>query len=462
MTKRTIYAADLFCGAGGSSTGLVQACEEMDMELELVAINHWERAVETHAANHPHAKHLCAGLDEVDPSRVVTGRRLDLLVASPECTHHSAARGGKPKDTQSRASAWHVLHWCERLRVENVIVENVPEFEGWGPLDDNGKVIKERKGETFQAWAAALRSLGYEVSWKVLNCADHGDPTTRRRLFVTATRHHGKAWPLASHFGPKVEGLEGQVPWRAAKEIIDWDLIGKSIFGRKKPLAENTLRRIAAGLERYGGSAAEPFLIALRGSSDAHIKSSVKDLSQPVPTLTASGTHLGLVEPMIMPQGGGGTLRPASQPLSTIATKGAIQLVEPFLVPRYGERPTQAPRTHSINAPMPPVPGTNQHHLCEPFLVRYNGTAIGQPLDRPITTLDGKQRHGLVEPTGVAAGDMVAIDIRLRMLQPHELSAAMSFPKDYEFSGTKTEQVKQIGNAVPVSTAKALCKAAVA
>jgi len=299
----------------------------------------------------------------------------------------------------------------------------------------NGKPIHEKKGEIFKAWIQALLALGYDVSTRVLNCADHGDPTTRRRLFVTATRRHENPWPMPTHHGPKVKNPQGTKPWRAAREIIDWNLVGKSIFNRKKPLAQNTLKRIAAGLERYSDpDAAAPFLTAIRG----------KPLGGSIP--------VGPVQPMIVPQGGGGSLRPVTEPLPTIATKGAIQLMTPFIVPRYGERPTQAPRTHDIDAPMPTIPGSNQHHLCEPFLISYYSTGGPKSVDKPIPTLTAKARFGLVQPAHV--------DIHLRMLQPHELSAAMSFPKSYQFSGTKTERVKQIGNAVPVSTAAALCRAA--
>ena len=180
-----IRAADLFCGAGGSSTGLARACERAGARLQLTAINHWDVAVETHATNHPDARHLCTTLDAVDP-RKACPERLDLLIASPECTHHSNARGGKPRQEQSRASAWKVVDWAAALRPREILVENVPEFRTWGPLSERGAVLKRRRGETYQAWLAALRSLGYVVQERLLISADYGDPTTRRRLFVRA------------------------------------------------------------------------------------------------------------------------------------------------------------------------------------------------------------------------------------------------------------------------------------
>lgn len=374
--SRVIYAADLFCGAGGSSTGLLQAAAERGMGVVLIAINHWETAIETHAANHPEANHLCASLDQLDPSKVVPRGKLDLLLASPECTHHSTARGGKPMSDQSRASAWHVLHWAERLRVENIVIENVREFMGWGPLGANGRPIERRKGETFGAWLAALRSLGYSVEFRVLNAADYGDATTRSRLFILATRKRGGvAWPEPSHGRKRASDLfAGDVqPWRSAREVIDWSIEGSSIFERSKPLAERTLARIAEGLRRFGGA---EFLLG---------------------------------------QQSGAVARPVSAPMPTVATSGAIS-------------------------------------LCEPFLVQYNGTSESRPVSAPIGTLTTRDRFGLVEPRNY--------DVRFRMLQPHELAAAMSFPVGYKFAGNRGEVVKQIGNAVAVRTAKALCGAA--
>jgi DNA (cytosine-5)-methyltransferase 1 len=143
--KKTFEAVDMFCGAGGESTGILQAAAERDLNVRLTAINHWERAIETHAANHPGAEHLCQSVEHIDPAKSVPGQRLDLLWASPECTHHSTARGGRPRSDQSRASAWMVLKWLSELYVERVIIENVPEFMSWGPLDSAGRPVQSRR-----------------------------------------------------------------------------------------------------------------------------------------------------------------------------------------------------------------------------------------------------------------------------------------------------------------------------
>lgn len=259
--QKRIRAADLFAGAGGTSVGLTQACEETGARLKLTAVNHWEVAIETHSQNHPKANHLCADLDSIHPLTAVPGGRLDLLVASPECTHYSRARGGKPVSDQKRASPWCVVRWATDLQPRAILVENVREFQEWGPITTEGKPLKRRKGEYFTAWVGALKALGYSVSWRVLNAADYGDATTRERLFVVARRSNKPfLWPEPSHARAPETDLfgAGKPRWRSAREVIDWTLQGKSIFGRKTPLRENTLRRIEAGLRRFGGEAAEP------------------------------------------------------------------------------------------------------------------------------------------------------------------------------------------------------------
>lgn len=441
-----VRCVDLFAGAGGTSTGLALAAPEIGAAIDLAAVNHWEVAVETHSRNHPDARHYCAAIDSLDPRRVAGGR-VDLLVASPECTHHSNARGGKPCSDQSRASAWCVVRWAEALQPRCVLVENVREFRTWGPLDVRGRPMKSRTGETFEAWIGALRSLGYRTSVRVLNCADFGDATTRRRLFMLAWRGRSATapWPAESHAEDGGTDLFGaRARWRAAREVIDWNLDGQSIFRRKRPLAAATLARIVEGLRRFGGAAAEPFLAQLTHGGR------LASLDAPLPTITcANRGEFALVEPFVLQQQSGGVPRAVSDPLPTLATKGAVSLIEPFLVPHYGERPGQRPRTHSVDSPMPTIPCSPQAGLAQPFLVRYQGTGGPESIDAPVSTITTRDRLGLVES--------VQLDIRFRMLAPHELAAAMSFPTDYDFAGTRTDVIRQIGNAVPVRTAQALC-----
>ncbi len=489
--KKKIMMADLFCGAGGTSTGAYKAASKLGIDVDLLAVNHWPVAIKTHTANHQFALHKCESLDGVNPRLVIPGGKLDLLVASPECTHHSNARGGRPKNDQSRASAWHVLRWCEALHIEDVIIENVKEFRQWGPLDENGQAIKSRKGETFNAFVAALESLGYTVEHRILNAADYGDPTTRERLFLRASKQPGPIrWPKQTH---SIDGRPGTKKWVAARDIIDWGLESQSIFTRKRPLKPNTINRIVAGLRKFGGPNAEPFLVMLYGTGTA------RSVDRPMPTVTGGagrgGGHVGLCEPFVLGQQSGGVARSTGQPLPTIATDGAIGLVQPYLIPFFGERKGQDPRTHSVDEPLPavtshgagglvqpylvavnhpkktkskkgddrsrsvdvPMPALTAKNglgLVEPFLVKYYGNGGAASLKDPLDTVTGKPHFGLVE----FGGKRYKMDIRFRMLQPHELAAAMSFPKDYKFAGTKSDATKQIGNAVAVRLAEALCK----
>ena len=370
--------ADLFCGGGGETRGIVQAAASAGLRLDLAAVNHWQVAIETHKLNFPDARSYCQDLATLNPLDVFAPRdRVDLLWASPECTHHSIARGGRPRSDQSRASAWLILKWLSELYVRRVILENVPEFVSWGPLGADGKPLASKKGATFNAFVAALRAMGYTVEWQILCAADYGDPTTRRRLFLQAARGGARIlWPEPTH--AREPGLFGAKPWRSAGEIIDWSIRGQSIFDRKRPLAPATLSRIRAGIRRYWGKWAQPFITAIDNNSSGLDRAYSLD-----------------------------------EPLRTITTENRFALVEPFIVPYYG---TSGP------------------------------AAIGDPL-ASVTTRD---RFALVD------GEPYTLDITFRMLQPHELAAAQGFPIEHRFAGTKTDQVRQIGNAVPPGLARAL------
>ena len=266
---KPFIAGDLFCGGGGFSEGVARACEKRGVKnVKLFAVNHWKLAVESHKKNHPWADHYWSKINQVNPLDLVPGGRMDLLVASPECTNHSNARGGRPIKDQSRSTAWDILKFPQELYIKNIIIENVQEFRLWGPLGADGKPMKSRKGETFKAYINALMALGYKVDHNVLNSADFGAATTRKRLFIIARRgHRSIAWPVQTHAkDPEQVRLGGKKlkPWVGAHTIIKKDKLGKSIFNRKKPLAPSTIARIAAGLKKFGGPAADPFLVMLR------------------------------------------------------------------------------------------------------------------------------------------------------------------------------------------------------
>lgn len=554
-SRMHLSIADLFCGAGGTSSGAVEAISALGRKPMLTAINHWPVAIDTHTANHPGARHFCTGIDSVNPRDLFEEGGLDILWASPECTHHSVARGGRPINDQSRATAWCVVRWAEAMRPPVILIENVPEFQSWGPIGANGRPLASKKGETFKAWKAALESLGYRVDARILCAADYGDPTTRSRLFVQAVRRRRRiVWPTPTH--SKDGAVPGTLPWVGARSIIDWSLAGKSIHERDRPLSPKTIARIHAGLRKFGlktfivpqqsnptpksvddplptvvaegsdpklvdpfivafdnGSSsadsaassidtplstivtkarhgvAEPFLVSMRGSEPSHIKSSARPLDDPAPALTAGGTHLGLAEPFLVKTANGESrgsegsrCKSLDDPMPTVCgNRGDVALVEPFIIsaggPECGARP--------VGEPMGTVLTRDHRAIVEPMLLPQHSGAIARPVSHPVPTVTTTGAISLVEPvlTPVESeytpvlqdGKQIAVngrplfeihgrryllDIRFRMLQPHELAGAQGFPKDYKFTGNKTHQVKQIGNAVPRRLARALLTAA--
>jgi DNA (cytosine-5)-methyltransferase 1 len=472
---------DMFCGAGGASQGIKQALEEIGIKARMYAINHWPIAVSTHSKNIPEAEHVCEPVEKIDPLRLIPDGKIDLLWASPECTHFSIARGKKPASDQKRASPWRIVEWLEKMDVKHVILENVREFSKWGPLDAAGHPIKSKEGTIFRAFLHAIRSLGYTVDWQILNCANYGDPTSRCRFFLQAVKGRAKiSWPHPTHMESEYNVFD--LPkWRAAREIIDWSIIGESIFSRKKPLVPATLKRIEHGIKRFWGPYAEPFLISMYGTgmsrsldlplqtvtcSGKHTaliepflinnygKSKSMDIGDPVPTVTGS-EHAALVEPLILGQQSCAAARPISKPIPTIATAGAISFIEPFLTCYHGGNDS-AERIYRLGKPIPTLDTSNRYGLVKPFIVKYYGTGTTASIDEPLDTVVSKEHFALV-----MGGENYFFDIRYRMLAPHELAAAQGFPPDYLFQGNKGEIVKQIGNAVPVGTATRLTLAAI-
>jgi DNA (cytosine-5)-methyltransferase 1 len=487
---KTTYVADLFCGAGGTSTGVLQAAHELGLKVDLIAVNHWDLAIATHSENHPKVDHYNADLEGIDPRQVVPSGKLRLLVASPECTHFSRARGGKPMSKQSRASVKYVLSWVNKLDVEDVLIENVPEFQEWGPLHrkgpDKDKPIKNRKGEYFHRFVRKMREIGYTVDWRVLTAADYGDPTTRKRLFIVARKNKPIHWAEPTHHRHGGDMFGARPRWRSAREIIDWSIKGQSIFKREKPLAEKTMQRIWAGLKKYSGKAfvlgqqsgavardldsplptvagagaislVEPFIIPFFGEREGQ-EPRTHSIDEPLQTITSQGAG-ALVEPFIIQMDNGGRTHPIDEPMPTITSADGWALAEPFIITTNWQA-TNRSRPRSIDEPLPTAIGHDTIGLVQPFLVEYYGNGQSQSVDEPIGTVTGRDRFALVEPLAFEQdGKRYLLDVRFRMLQPHELARAMSFPKDYRFQGSREQQVKQIGNAVPVSLAKNLSKA---
>ncbi len=480
---------DSFAGGGGASTGIEWALGRSPD----IAINHSPAAIAMHRLNHPHTKHYCENVWKVDPLEATGGRPVGLAWFSPDCTHFSKAKGGKPRSKKIRGLAWVVYHWAKAVRPRVIVLENVEEFATWGPLLSDGKPDPARAGFTFRRWWRQIENLGYQVDARELRACDFGAPTTRKRLFVIA-RCDGQPiqWPEPTH-GP---GLQ---PYRAAAECIDWSIECPSIFGRKRPLAEATLRRIARGVMRYVVHARQPFLVVtLRGTEDSHIAASARSAAEPLRTVSAKGTHHALVTaPLVasvdhQSSGSGGGLGAIGDPVSTITSKARHLLVAPTLInTRNGERPGQAPRVHDIRRPYPTVtaqgsqgglvaaflakhyggretPGTplqlpldtvtarDHHALVHAFLLKYYGTDQDPRLEDPLHTITGKDRFGLV----TVQGERYQIaDIGMRMLQPRELYRAQGFPENVKLLGSKSSQVELCGNSVCPPLAAAIVRA---
>lgn len=395
---------DLFAGGGGASVGIERALGRSPD----VAINHDREAISMHKANHPDTEHYIEDVWRADPRKVCGGRRVGLMWLSPDCKHFSKAKGGKPKSKKIRSLAWIAVYWVKRLGRQKaprvIVLENVEEFQKWGPLLADGTPCPARMGTTFRRFVRQLENLGYQVEYRELVAADFGAPTSRKRLFLIA-RCDGKpiVWPQPTH------GPGRALPWRTAAECIDFDRPCPSIFERRKPLAENTQRRIARGIEKF--VKVDPFIVPVTHAGDAR----VHGIDEPLRTVT--GAHRGelaLIEPRAAfltaidnKSSGAGPVYDPRDPLKTVTLENRFAIAVPFLKPRYGEDPDpkrngglgQDPRCRSVDRPMPTVvPTSNGGDLVLSFLAKHNAghEATGQRLEQPLATVCGRDQKALV------------------------------------------------------------------
>lgn len=384
---------DLFAGGGGASTGLAWALGR-DPDI---AINHDAEALAMHRANHPHTRHMQNDITRVLPLEATGGHPVAVLHASPDCTHFSKAKGGKPKSQYIRDLAWVIVRWAEDTRPMLITLENVEEFLSWGPLDKNGHPIKSQEGATFAAWRKRLTRLGYRVEWRLLRACDYGAPTTRRRLFVVARRDKRPiVWPAPTHGNPKSAAVRAGklLPWRTAAECIDWSIPSQSIFDRKKPLALATQRRIAEGLRRYVLQAAEPFIICLnhtaKDGSYQYFRG--QGIGEPLATITQS-LGFAVTAPVLSRQFGRSIGQRVDAPHPTITQCNHDALVAASLIKMRGMN-IGAP----VDEPLRTVSAQGQHHaLVEAACIaKHYGTTIGQPAGEPLSTIAGHNKHSLV------------------------------------------------------------------
>ena len=516
---------DNFAGGGGASTGIETAIgRNVD-----IAINHDPDAIAMHKANHPNSKHYCEDVWEVDPNEACGGNPVALAWFSPDCKHFSRAKGGKPVDKNIRGLAWVAIKWAYAVRPRVIMLENVPEIQTWGPLGEDGKPIKERAGETFMGFILALtggipawhpaypemcdalsieptsemaqrlqKGLGYKVQHRTLKSCDYGAPTTRTRFYMIARCDEKPiVWAEPTHAPKDSKAVRYgcKLPYRTAAECIDWSIPAQSIFERKKPLAENTMRRIARGIRKFVIDNPEPFIVTVnhsgegfRGQSTDEPLSTVtakngysvvaptlvqyhsetgkdevrgQELTEPLMTQDTSNRYALSVAHIMKNYGGGytGAGSLADKPLDTVTAKDHNSLVTAHLMTMRNNMDGQP-----IDEPLTTISCSGAHHAeVQAFLAKYFSTGAAKSVNEPLDTVTTKDRFALVTIHGE---EYIITDIKMRMLQPRELFNAQGFPRDYVIDHdadghpyVKSKQVARCGNAVTPPVATALVRA---
>lgn len=392
---------DNFAGGGGASTGIELATGR----IVNIAINHDPDAILMHKTNHPFTEHIQASVWDVDPVEVCRGRPVGLAWFSPDCKHFSKAKGSALVDRKIRGLAWIVLRWAATVRPRVIILENVEEFQTWGPVR-KGKPIKSKAGQTFSQWKLQLKNLGYAIEHRELVAADYGAPTIRKR-FVLIARCDGKpiVWPEPTH---NRDGSGGKKKWRSAAEIIDWSLPMYSIFDSKaeikekygvnavRPLAENTLRRIIRGVDKFTIESGKPFLVQCNHAGGDR----VQETDAPIPTISshhAFGTvkvELEKIAPVTLSNTNGSVGFPADMPIHTVTSDGK-QILQAAQLIQYHTEQTENVRASGLEAPLQTVDSSNRYGLVAANLTEYFGNGV--PIDprEPMRTITSHDREAL-------------------------------------------------------------------
>lgn len=486
-----VYWIDLFCGAGGTSTGIHLANSNTEV---IACVNHDQMAIESHYANHPNCKHFTEDIRDFNVvlklKKIVNDLRAknpDCIIniwASLECTNYSKAKGGLPRDADSRTLANHLFMYIEELSPEYLYIENVREFMAWGPLDKVGKPISRKNGTDYIKWIESVKQYGYNYDWKLLNAADFGAYTSRQRYFGIFSKDDLPiSFPEPTHYDTRKQVNEGlfefdKKPWKPVKEVLKLEDKGESIFTRKKPLSENTLKRIYAGLIKFVAGGEEKFIKRYNGGNPLD---KVSSFHKPIGTISTTGRHAVVSTAFLKKYYSGrpkGKVTAIDVPAGTVTTVGNQALVQSeFLASYYGNG-----KPHNVEEPCPTVTTKDRFALfSNQWLTDTQFGRVGQEIDKPCFTLIArmdKKPPYLIQtengelgiqilptdnPTMIKIKEFMAlygiIDIKMRMLFVDELKQIQGFPKNYVLKGTKTDQKKFIGNAVEVNQAKALVEA---
>ncbi len=492
---------DLFCGAGGTSTGVNMArLDDKQCASVIACVNHDKNAIASHAANHPEAMHFTEDIRTLELSPLVehlqSCRRqypdaLVVLWASLECTNFSKAKGGMPRDADSRTLAEHLFRYIEAINPDYIQIENVEEFMSWGDVDENGKPVSMDKGKSYTRWVRNVKKYGYNFDFRILNAADYGAYTSRKRFFgIFAKKGLPIAFPEATHSKEGTTSLFGSLEkWKPVRECLDFDDEGDSIFGRKKPLVEATLERIYAGLIKFVADGKEAFIVKYNSVNKRTGKHIPPSIDEPCPTV-ATQNRLGLAKVQFLSKQFSGD--PMSKNVSVEAPAGAITCKDhhAFISVHYGNGSNR-----SCEQPAPTLTTKDKISLVtvKRFLLNPQYKSAGGSVDKPCFTLIArmdKMPPYLVEastqsdelpdfiiptaegytyciydtdtPMMVKIKEFMAlygiVEITMRMLKVPELKKIMGFPEDYVLVGTQAEQKKYIGNAVEVTIARRWCE----
>lgn len=451
---KLIYV-DLFCGAGGTSTG-VNLARYRDFECAKVVtcVNHDKNAIASHESNHPEALHftedirsleLSPMIEHVEKMRATYPQAFVVLWASLECTNFSKAKGGQPRDADSRTLAEHLFRYIDALNPDYVQIENVEEFMSWGDIDDNGKPISMDKGKSFQKWVRAVKRYGYKFDFRILNAANYGAYTSRKRFFgIFAKPDLPIVFPEQTHAKKVETNLFGSLEkWKAVKDVLDFNDEGASIFTRKKELSDKTLERIYAGLIKFVAGGKDKWILKYNSMSK-NGKHNPPGVDEPCPVV-ACQNRLGIVQASFLSKQFSG--HPASKNIGVDGPTGTITTIDhhAFVSAYYGNG-----FNTSVESPAPTVTTRDRFSLVTPYLTPRESAIYGEicQTDSPIM-VKIKEFMALY---GV-------VDIKMRMLKIPELKQIMGFPKDYTLIGTQAEQKKYIGNAVEVTMARVMCEA---